>query len=256
MKAGLSKRAVSRPARVIEIVGPAGSGKTTLANALAHRAPALQRGLRLRQWRWLPRYVTSAVALLPIVLEGAQHGRRFTRQDLMRMIYLQVQWWAVQRCAAQHNGVLVLDQGPVYKLAEICNFDLESYQTPGRRRWWNKMVARWAGSLNLMIVLDAADEVLIERIGTRDKWHVVKDAPAPQASAYLARYRTSIQGILSEMTNYAECAGHEAPVLLHFQTDQGGQTDQSGVESIVYQVLPLLDLQAEYAGLPVTSRGF
>lgn len=242
MNTGMDTRARTRPACIVEIVGPAGAGKTTISNALAGCAPAVQRGLSLRQWRFLPRYVVSGVSLLPILRDAAQHGRRFTRQQLMTMIYLQVQLWAMQHADERCKRVIVLDQGPVYKLAEICDFSLENRGQPGLDRWWHAMMAQWAAQLSLIIVLDAADEVLMERIGTRDKWHVVKAAPAAEASAYLARYRAAIQGIVREM---ADCATDGGPRLLHVRTDQ------AAVEAIVHQILPVVDLQAGYSGLPV-----
>lgn len=233
------------PVFVVEIVGPAGAGKTTISSALATYAPAVQRGLSLRQWRFVPLYAAGAVSLLSSVHEGAQRGIRLTRQQLMTMLYLQVQLRAVQQASTRRKRVIVLDQGPVYKLADICDFALENRSQLGLERWWNGMMAQWAAQLSLIIVLDAADELLMERIDTRDKWHVIKAAPEAEASAYLARYRTAIQETVREMTDCAHALNKSGPRLMHVRTDQ------AGVNSIVDQVLSLLDLQAGTAGLPV-----
>jgi deoxyadenosine/deoxycytidine kinase len=249
MSVAMDKRSARRRGLVVEIVGPAGAGKTTISSSLTQAAPGLQRGLRLRRWSLLPRYAASALSLLSILLERPQNGEKVTRQasalqtptfqTWARMIYLQVLLYAVQRHAAQHNGVLVLDQGPVYKLAELRGFELEGSPGDGFQKWWSRMVEQWAGVLSLIVQLDASDDVLMQRIAMRDKAHAIKHASAREAGLYLARYRAAIQGISEHMSGAATMSGEQCPMRLHFMTDQWD------VEQVVHQTLTTLDAQTE-----------
>jgi thymidylate kinase len=52
----------------------------------------------------------------------------------------------------------------------------------------------------MVIWLDAADEVLLDRIRTRQQEHIVKTEPAKVVYEFLDRYRTEYEFILSIFT--------------------------------------------------------
>jgi shikimate kinase len=220
---------------VIEIVGPAGAGKTTLARALAKSSTAIQLGCPLRRLSLMPLYLGSAVSSLPAMLSRPEQSRRFTRRELTLIVYLQLQLWALKRYTLHQHNVLLLDQGPVYKLARICNFELENRKGAGFKGWWDKMVRQWAATLALIVQVDAANEVLLERVRTRDTWHLAKHVSEPAAYTLLARQRTAIHGICSEIV------GSNGPTPLYFRTDE------EELDHIVQQILARFDSEVDYA---------
>ena len=63
---------MQRPFLIIELVGPAGAGKTTLSRVLTHRNPMIQIGsdIELRKTKYIQVILRNIVALLPIFLKS------------------------------------------------------------------------------------------------------------------------------------------------------------------------------------------
>jgi deoxyadenosine/deoxycytidine kinase len=92
--------------------------------------------------------------------------------------------------------VIVLDQGPVYLLAEMREFGPEYLQREEARKLWQDIYCRWAATLDLIVWLDAADINLMERIRNRDQEHIVKNETAATVFEFLARYRNAYDYVL------------------------------------------------------------
>src|SRR5437868_4358702 len=100
-----------RQPRLVELVGPAGAGKSTLPE----RDPSMKPGPNL--WG-LPRHLLAAGAmeLLPVFAAGATHGRRFSQAEMGQMVRIVALRRAVDRAAALGYGTLVVDEGAVFGL--------------------------------------------------------------------------------------------------------------------------------------------
>ena len=93
------------------------------------------------------------------------------------------------------------------------------------------MFNQWAQTLDLVIWLDAPEEILIERIRSRDKWHPVKESPAQEMRDYLLRYQSAYEHVISQLSAIRELK------VLRFNT--GCQTP----EDITSQVLNAIYLE-------------
>jgi deoxyadenosine/deoxycytidine kinase len=93
--------------------------------------------------------------------------------------------------------VVLLDHGPIYMLASLREFALSVRQNEVFRSWWDERLAHWAYSLDLVVWLDASNEVLEERINRRDHPHLVKGRPQPEIHEFLTRYRSSFENTVS-----------------------------------------------------------
>jgi len=180
--------------------------------------------LELRKMAHIPIFVGHAPSLLPALLRGCRSTRGFTWDELKAMVYLKG-WPRVLRQQALHSGTaILLDHGPVFKLATLNAFGSERLKGQGFEQWWNSMFQQWACTLDMVVWLDAADTNLLERINTRSQRHAVKGKPEPEASQFLARYRMSYEQILAQLTAYGR------PTLLQFDTSQ------ASIEQIVNEV--------------------
>jgi thymidylate kinase len=130
------------------------------------------------------------------------------------MVYLKG-WPRVLRQQTGNNcSAIILDHGPIFKLATLNEFGPESLKSPELELWWQCMFKQWAGILDLVIWLDAPDRILRERINTRSQNHAIKGKSEQEASKFLKRYRTSYKQILVKLTAYDELK------LLEFNTSQ------------------------------------
>lgn len=174
---------------VVELAGPAGAGKTTLATAL--RPEATRTGVDVGRLR-------LAAGLLSVapVLAGARvsaPGRGWTTAELRSLAYLQA--WRT-KVAGRSSGVVLLDHGPVFRLAALAAFGPPMAGTGVFRQWCTRTAEAWAGLLDGVVWLDAPDEVLLSRIDARERHHRVRGADVGAARTFLARYRDAYGVVL------------------------------------------------------------
>jgi hypothetical protein len=199
----------SAPARLflVELVGPAGAGKSTVFQSLLARDQAILRRPSLRKMRYAAIVAVNVVgALATLIRHGAleRHGR--TEQVLM-MMYVQALPRILPGLGSTGGSTLVFDQGPLFLLTRPSLTD-ERLAT-----WRNGMFDTWAPLLDVVVFLDAPDELLRERINTRQKWHALKGAHGGSA---LDGLRTSRQ--VCERTIEAVAARPGGPAILRFDT--------------------------------------
>ena len=166
---------------VVELVGPAGAGKTTLARGVTAADSTVRSGLSL--WG-LPRHrlVRSAVALLPTILGASIRRTPLRAGELAQMIRLGALRHEVEDEAARHR-VIILDEGPVFALSWLeVFFSRNGDRVPAS--WRRRVVAEWATLLDVVVFIDACDITLANRIRTREKLvanaAMVRDRPAAQ----------------------------------------------------------------------------
>jgi hypothetical protein len=198
-----------RPPRIVELVGPAGAGKTTLAATLPQRDPSIKPAPNL--WG-LPRHLLAAgtMELLPVFAAGAAHGRRFGPSEMGQMVRIVALRRAVDRAALRGSGTLVVDEGAVFGLTWLEVF----HEAPGdhvRNTWRAQERARWSGRLDAIIRLDANDEELARRIRTRDKQHMVKDRSDEDIRAFMRRFRDCYDRIIDAMVTEGHVAVRAVP---------------------------------------------
>jgi hypothetical protein len=111
-------------------------------------------------------------------------------------------------------SAILLDHGPVFKLATLHAFGPDLLRTRALEPWWNEVFASWGSVLSTVIWLDAPDALLAARINTRAQRHAIKGRPEAEVVQFLARYRTAFGHILKGL------AAHGDPVVLRFDTNQ------------------------------------
>lgn len=185
---------------VLEVMGPAGTGKTTLSRVLRKRHPKIAADIdsRLSKLDKIPFVVGNTWYLLPTYLRRYRHSRWFDRRETRSMAYLQAGLKLLEQEGPDDDMVTVLDHGPIYRLAFLREFGPEITTSDAYRRWWTDLLKRWTERLDLVVSLDAPDEVLLDRIRTRDCWHAVKEAPDHEAYGVLQRYRAAFEQTIAE----------------------------------------------------------
>jgi len=228
VEAQAGKAIKHKPPLIVELVGPAGAGKTTLAQALTKRDERVVIGadIELRKMEHIPIFLGYApFFLLPVFLRRGRASRWFTWDEIKAMVYLKG-WPQVLKQQAMHDGAaILLDHGPIFKLATLMAFGPERLESQGFEKWWRSMFEQWAATLDLVIWLNAPDSILLQRINKRNQRHAVKGKPESEAFKFLARYRTSYDQVFAQLEEYGR------PTLRQFDTTQ------ESVEEIVDEVL-------------------
>jgi thymidylate kinase len=199
---------------LVEITGVAGSGKSTLVRRLCDDLPDARRAtfIETRNPRHLAALIGAMPAAAPILLRNLGPGPRMNWADVKLLAYA-TRWDRVlRRTPGYRSGVIALDQGPLYALVRLRAQDRRVGRSAAFARWWERSLARWAPQLGVVVVLDADDALLLERINGRDQAHTTKGRPEEDARAFLARYRSLFEETLERLQR----AG--GPTVLRFDT--------------------------------------
>lgn len=176
-----------RATSVVEIIGPAGSGKTTLATELA-TWPGVLTVSSIGPAETRSRRLLAAGRAMPVVLRLVR--RRTTRRQIAWAARLGALDSLVRRADGE---VLVLDQGPVYTLSRL----LAARPELAGGEWAERRIENWALLLDAVVVLDAPDGELAARIHSRQKDHAVKAAPDAEAIAAVRTQRAELGAMVT-----------------------------------------------------------
>jgi shikimate kinase len=191
----------------LELVGPAGSGKTTLYRALAERSPAVTPGVAFGRADHLRHGLPEAVRLLPAWL--AAGGRFFDEKELRSLGYV-AGWAAALERGAAGDSLAVFDHGPLFRIARLRAFGPPLVEGRAFARWSAAAVRRWARLLDAVVWLDAPDALLASRIDARDERHRMKGGNAAETERFLGRYRAVYEALLAEF----RAAGGSEPIRI------------------------------------------
>ncbi|MGR9012445.1 MAG: AAA family ATPase [Gammaproteobacteria bacterium] len=226
------KAPLKHPILVMEIVGPAGAGKTTILSALSKHDEKIRPIYGFRHKRYIPLYVKHAILLSPFLLLQYAKRRWYSPKEVNRMIRLKATRQILERQMAHEDLPILLDQGPIYTLSVLAEFGSQHTKNQDFIKWWEKTLQEWSETLALIVWVDAPDEVLLERIHTRSKQHVIKEKSNQEAIDFLGRFRSVYQQTIEKLK-----ATGDAQVICY-------DTSQCSMESIVDTLLTTQALAA------------
>jgi len=215
-------------APVLELIGPAAAGKSTLAKELQARAATMRGPLAV--WG-LPRsrLIAHGLRLMPTFLRLARDPRPPALAYLVRLEALQE---AVEWERPRSPGAILIDEGPVFALTWMEVF-YPDRNGPRFAAWRAQTLAEWARTLDFVISIDAPDPALLHRIRTRPKGHAVKDAPDDEVRAFTARFRTAFRHVLGDLR------AHGGPEIVTFLT--GNEPRERTVERVLQAISEAAD---------------
>lgn len=213
-------------ARLVELVGPAGVGKSTLSRALHRRCAAKQGtiwGLPV-----LP-LLGNGARLVPTLFPLWLHSRSLLWDESRHMVRLRTLQRELSRGRTNGSSAVIFDEGPVFALAWLRGFGHESVRSAAADAWWQITLRQWAVAVDTVVVLDASDTLVASRIRSRPEWHEIKHASDQEISTWIGRFRSALSWVLAGL------AVHGGPAIHRIRTDQASP------EHIADQVMTALD---------------
>jgi hypothetical protein len=177
---------------VVELVGPAAAGKTSVLHALS------QFDDTLRTERHPPRHrhMSQVLPLMPTFLALHWPYQGLLWKEMKRITFLRTLQVMLQERPSPGTSGVVVDEGAVYMLARMRVYGGDRAHSAALMRWWDGAVAQWAEILGLIVWLDGPDALLIHRLRTRDQMHRMQALSDEVVAGFLASYRTAYNLLL------------------------------------------------------------
>ncbi len=199
---------------IIELVGPAGVGKTAVSKALADRYDARRSSI----WS-LPRraLLLPLLEFLPLHWRLVWAARAPVIREMKHLVRLRALRERLSRHADTLPAMLVLDEGPVFVQAWLSVLGHHRLRNGRSLSWRDSATALWPSPLDLVVVLEADDRVLASRIRGRPKPHGLKKRSDEAISRFVTEFRYAFERVLA--------AGGQATRTLRLST-----TDQTSAQ--------------------------
>ena len=199
-KTHVDKTSMERPGFVVELVGPAAVGKSSLIRALTQSDEKFTVGVGPRRRRIgdVLNHVSNVLLLLPILLRHYRNDRWFTWEEIKMLAYLKG-WHHALRRQASNGSITLVENSAAFKLTRLHAYGPEKMRCQSFDGWWASMLKQWGNTLDMVIWLDAPDEILIERVHARGRWHRIMGMSGEEANEFLAGYRRSYKKIIPEL---------------------------------------------------------
>jgi adenylate kinase family enzyme len=179
-----------------ELIGAAGSGKSTVASLLTAKTFDVSGELSWRQD--LPLCLKVLARRLPTIL--GQVAKRVPLRFLAIMVNIEVTLRLLERHRESHAlscSHIILDLGPFLQLATLRHAYLPEAPTLASSSWLAELTARSRRAVDRVFWLDADNRILLNRVRGREQLHAMKDRPAEAFERFCAEYRREFTDLLA-----------------------------------------------------------
>lgn len=196
----ISWRALTKKTKTIEMLGLAGSGKTTIANILREDTVNIQTLISFKRYKY--HYVRSFLLSLPRFLHLFIQRVPFYYMKILFNSQAELDILKRNRDKQILDcSFIVLDQGPLLRLAVLECLGISGTQKSSIISWFLLLKKQAKDVLDAVVLLDASEEVLKKRINLRKKTHRMKNMSLEKTSEFFKEYRKSYDMLINDKEN-------------------------------------------------------
>jgi deoxyadenosine/deoxycytidine kinase len=189
---------------IIEIVGPAGAGKSSLAASMSQTSSqeTFLNPPNFHDLAALPFFAANTLQTAPHLVKYllTQKHSEETSTQLVSIVTLNGWHKQLNNRPTSCGEILLLDQGPVFLLTELFELNPDFCQCSHLRKWRARMYQHWAHTVDLVVWLDAPDPILMKRINDRGKQHIMKEHSQREVYHFLSMCRRALDRTLLKLS--------------------------------------------------------
>jgi hypothetical protein len=187
----------AEPVAVVELLGLPGVGKTSVVSALETSGSVVAMS-RYRSASNVVAYSMAALRLAPVLVAGRREGA--SRGDGNKLVRLESSRTIV-RARGRGRRAFVFDQGPLFLIRQLERHEAALSPSIDAKR--SALAQAWARALDLVVVMDASDDVVLERVRARAKTHPLQSMSDGAARRWLDEERRSFDLVLEELSPFS-----------------------------------------------------
>jgi hypothetical protein len=215
--------------RIIELIGPAGVGKSAIAASLA-RVPGV---LCTSIWQVpLTELVWATICTIPSGAMLMRRARAPLSRELRHISRLRALLNYLDRDELSQYRYVVVDEGAIYTLAWLRVIGHAAFHDTRTHSWRHYIAGLWGATIDEVVRVDAADAVVATRLRSRAKPHVMSAAPDRAITAFSMRYRTAFNDTISLVQQHGRIALRDVRTD-HHSADEIAQQILNGPEAVV-----------------------
>jgi hypothetical protein len=212
---------------IVELVGPAGAGKTSVLQAIQRHNGTIRLWRRFGRARRLHLFTRYAPGLAPTAYELLWNSPRSASAMLRHLLRLKMLERVVSALPA--GELIVMDEGPVYSLCQLGLLRAPDRPSVRLERAWRGSLDQWRRSLDAVIWLDGPNAVLADRIRARPKSiGGIERQGDEELYRFLDRFRCTYRAILDEL----EADGSVPIVAIDTGSQSLDQTDATVLAAV------------------------
>jgi deoxyadenosine/deoxycytidine kinase len=194
-----SRAPTERNAPVAEIIGVAGAGKSSLLNELHRRDSGLRVHFKLRKSSAAWPLLYSTVRSLPVLTELVKRACLKDRSEARQVARLEAIRRILTRERQRDDHPILLDEGPIYVLGRLQRATQSVPSGGAYAAWLAGSYDYWSSTISTVIWLDAPNDVLCERIRTRQKRHRMQRKGPDELRGFLELYRSAYEEVVASL---------------------------------------------------------
>ncbi len=192
---------ISQKPKIVEILGVADSGTSTVAGLLLKKVPYVHTRFPVEEYRWA--YLKNFIKTLPVFIYFALDSKnRVSGIHLRSVVNISTTLDVLQR--QKNKGllnfkVLAFDQGPIFQLCAIRLMQMEKSNIMSS--WLTAIEKQVVKVFDGVVLLDTDNNILKSRINKRRQGHRIKHNSGDDIESFLEQYRTIFQKVVANKDN-------------------------------------------------------